>query len=172
MPVIEIAKPKISKKQFTVREVYEAFEKNGLTHLRGTWVTEEEIYSEDGDGMLLDQNTSGGCLLTQGAWNLNSIPNESHSFTEQNIQHATSYQRRKYNEYGWQHNLRNQLNRVGRGMNNSGYDTPLGDALIDWNDAQDGLGNYRLPTYADVLAKAKELLEPHFEEKIILLVIK
>lgn len=136
----------VEYREYTVREIYEALEKNGLKHLRGEWM------STDSKGKVV-----GGCVLGQGAFNLN-VPYSTDAPDADAIG-----------------NLEEELNQFQAAEEHwKGNTSKAGTLITVWNDAvqlkSDGTHyaktRYELATYQDVLDKARAILEPHFDKTV------
>lgn len=153
-------------KTATVREVYEALEKNGFEHLRGSWFIKNE------DGVVI-----GGCILAQTGVNLGvlvkgheGVPPERYGELDNTLTRHTF-------------DLLSQLNRFwvseeAPKFSHSADGNGLGDQIVRWNDAvelgfveKDGFLKkvYVLKTYEEVAAVARELMEPFFDETVELI---
>jgi hypothetical protein len=167
-------------KEFTGREIYDAIEKNGLEELRGDWL------NVDYKG-----NITAGCILTQGAWNLNVVPAEEDKIFNLKIYHDKEIDEDALNT---EFTLSRQLNLVPplsvKYSKNPEYPNEVfsgvSEAITTWYDhhtyktvtLNDGFGDYEeeveeytLPTYQDALEMAKELLEPYFDRKFTLAIL-
>lgn len=155
-------------KTVTIREVYEAIEKNGFNHLREEWVRTTK------SGKVI-----AGCVLGQAAVNLGVLPNESlinreHIFESYpKLQFENELDRVNYRDFNelptpllnfiFKYSLISQLDNVHAG---------LGSDLVDRNDAERYTsGGRKVFTYSwkEVVAYAKERLEPYFNKKITLI---
>lgn len=176
MPVIDIVSdeteaplPPFKYVEKTVKEVYEAIEKNGLDHARGTWYTE---------------GWKGACVLGQGAFNLGVL--STGDFTNYILDDINTA------EYGgWgvvsqklaRFTLEAQLNRFEVPADSPWHKAgnyKAGATIIGWNDEyakekdgsyildEDGNYTYALATYADVAKMAYDILSPYFDEVVTL----
>lgn len=146
--------PKVTTKEYTLREIFEAIKKNGLLHLRGEW------YGTNDKGKV-----NGACVLGQAAFNLNVPANDNYSpegNLESELNNFPLDQNSKWATY------------------NGSRIYKVGDAIITWNDAysfekdgrvaQDSKGRskYALRTYDQVVKMAHEILEPYFDKTVSL----
>src|SRR6185295_3145145 len=97
----------------TVKAVFDALNKNGFEHLRGSWFREEE----DSTGKIV---VVGGCVLGQSAINLGA----DQPVSDDGEDHENT--------------LLNQLNSFapvrGKWMENDGMFGGVGEQIIHWND--------------------------------------
>jgi hypothetical protein len=142
-----------SKITVSVKDIYEAIEKNGFDHLRQEWLA-------------VDWETKkiSACVLGQAAINLGIIPKLSGNTDDSNISDTLD------NDFA------EELDGLGyvdsnRWRYESGLNTP-GRTIIYWNDKliddKDPGKGYFLPTYEDVVAMAYDVLSPYFDRDITL----
>lgn len=146
----------VTYKEVTVREVFEALEKNGLKHLRSNWLKTNK-------GLIV-----GGCALGQAGYNLGVASHFNWGF-------RFSGKERDFT-------LDSALNDLGH-VEDHIYDddggivvhrsTPLGSAIVSVNDANEGIlmsnGKYRRRykhSYDEVVKFARTILEPYFDKTI------
>ena len=153
-------------KTFTVEEVFQALEKNGLEHIREEWIS------------AANDKVVGGCVLGQAAYNL-----KTPAFDEQ-------YDLQDEEMIGTDGNLYDELNAfaaldsrwynedVKQSMGNE--DAGIAEVIVYWNDKRvkndkgqyiRPKGNswgyvYALETYAEVVEMAREVMEPYFASEI------
>lgn len=177
---INSEQPKFHVVTVTIREVYAAFEKNGMEHIRGAWY-QNGAMTQDGDFI-----ETKGCIMAQGAKNLNTFGSDTNytSALGSAYYKATSVfgafgsyaditvlddlNNKRYNN-----NLHSQLNRYRIAYDSPWFDSyegpMLGNTIIAWNDKYDVKGDYTLSTWEDVLAMAKDVMTPFFDETVDLL---
>ena len=176
----------LTLKEITVREVFDALEKNGLEWLRGRWFKN----GLDSDGEI---KTIGGCVLGQAAANLGVVgPTESR--TDSLAHYLTEI---GYSESDWWHvspedtaysilnkySLEDQLNQFTTSdetMDDLTEIIPnvvfgsrgLASVIIECNDRKDpNTGQFYIKTYKEVVDIARQLMEPYFGEYIQVLAI-
>lgn len=167
--------PALTLKEITVREVYEALEKNGLDWIRGRWF---ENGLDSDDGVI---KPVGACIMGQGAVNLGvigSLDDDNHPLN--NLynyieQFDVGYVDDKVDTLIF-YSLENQLNRFTVPVDNPyhlSYIAGLAETIIAWNDLQSGVYDYpyQITTYEEMLNIAKNLMEPFFDEKIHVLAV-
>jgi hypothetical protein len=136
-------------KTFTIKEIWEALQKNGLQHLREEW------FSSDYDGEVI-----GGCAIGQAAYNLGIPASEEHN-SQTNLASQLDY-----------FEVPSSSKWHVPGSNGAG------STIVHWNDKrtesedgepvlnEDGNISYVLETYAEIVQMAYEVLQPHFEGTI------
>lgn len=156
----------ITIKEFTVQQVIDAIEKDGLEHLRGKWF----VYT-------FDNKLTGACVLGQGAANLGVIT-ESDDLeaigwdTDLNLPLYDDFDVRSFGNKA--PILAEQLNRFKISEENKWYTGgnlgAAGNTIIEWNDKHIGYHSreYVLPTYEDVVEMVKEVLAGYENEIVYL----
>lgn len=139
----------------TVKEVWEALDKNGLEHVRGVWFD------------YMDGKISGGCVLAQTGLNLNAVPtNESGHGNISGVRGFSPY------------TIAEQLDKFEAPKEGPwGQDSHegAGGAIIYWNDKAEYDSEakrieYVLKTYREVSKMAYEILSPYFDKTVELAV--
>ena len=132
----------------TVKQVFEALEKNGFEHIRGSWFK----FSETNSNLVV-----GGCVLGQAAINLGVLqPIDSEDDYEIDGSLVAALDRIKPTTGKW---------------NEERYFSGLAEQIIYWNDKTKRINGklvYALPTWEDVVEMARDCMTPHFKEKITL----
>lgn len=168
--------------KFDIEDVYEAIKKNGLNHLRQSWI-------------MVDKNSKpiGACVLGQAAINLNVVPSENEDaydfklrklFEKYRGEDHTSWENparilNVFANLSGRYSLISQLNRFSVGKRNPRFhdeSSKVGDTIVYWNDAikldDGGFGVYYLvETYEELVEIAYDLLKPHFGKKVKLLTL-
>jgi len=155
-------------KTFTVEEIFEALKKNGLTHLRGQWISAP------------DQKVVGACVLGQAAYNLGVPANGDY---EPKQGYGNLYEELvnfEVTESPWL----NEEFYKGSSYWDSSIDAPfegaeesnVADLIIFWNDRREykvgdngmfiATGEWKLKTYDDVVNMAREIMEPFFSNEV------
>lgn len=159
---INFKNPSYKLVTITIEEVFHALEKNGMKLTRG------QFYSKTG---------ISACILGQGAANLNTlVSNNDGDFAPPKIENviwdleqSENYDTLYYDKYHY--NLVNQLNRFVLSSNSKWnktiYPAGLANIIMYWNDKKEN-GRYVLRTYEDVVAMAREVLEPFFKQTVTL----
>jgi hypothetical protein len=198
MEAIKINGLELRTKTFLVKEIYDALDKNGFEHLRGTW------FEGWNDGKPV-----GACVLGQAALNLNVVADYGDNHEVHDDDPFDNLLKRvvKYpvladfvdvdDFYAEEDRVESLLGHIGNQAENYSLLTQLdkfnvpadskwlrddltgvGSTIIHWNDSYDLKQNkitwkyefvYKLPTYEDVAKMAFELMEPYFDQTVELM---
>lgn len=152
-------------KTVTVKEVFEAIEKNGFEHLRREWLT------RDKNGKII-----AGCVLGQAAVNLKTLP-AGELFELYMVDRGKdgllvddeSYE--ELRKLAIKHSLSHQLNQISTNE----WTLGLGSSIISINDAGEYVGDGLMRrfkyiyTWEEIVNLTKNMLIPYFDQEVTLL---